>query len=97
MKLVQLMFMKNCEEKVMFRRFTRAMIIAMVFVGILGITFAFVPASQGQTRAIDGLKNKLLKTSHITTDEGVDCVVVFSMGEFKGISCNWEKFNKEQG
>jgi hypothetical protein len=32
---------------------------------------------------------------HITTDAGLECVTrKYNVG---GISCNWEKYNKEQG
>ena len=32
----------------------------------------------------------------VTTPTGVDCVI-YSFGYRGGISCNWEKYNKEQG
>jgi len=49
---------------------------------------------------IDSVKKEFTPVNNnvysVTTPTGVDCVV-FSTSYRGGISCNWEKYNKEQG
>lgn len=59
---------------------------------LLVLTLALVGCEPTDGERPSGL---LGSTHHFTTQKGLDCVFV-KKGYGGGLSCNWEKYNKEQ-
>lgn len=62
--------------------------VGVIFVGFLG----YLMENSSQQKAVELLEDPLYK---FTTVEGLECVTISKISHMSGLSCNWQKFNKE--